>query len=84
MGHVLTTDNFHESGISNFLITFIIVACGSRFEGEVAVEGRAASYDSQKNILYIRTDSIWIQIELKGVVNDNFEDQTRQCFLNIK
>lgn len=49
-----------------YLLTVLTFACGSRFDGEVVVTGRATTFDNQTNTIKIRRDSIWKTIELKG------------------
>ncbi len=48
------------------ILTFTIISCGSRFDGETTVIGKEAALDSDKNIISLREDSTWRKIELKG------------------
>lgn len=70
------------------ILTFIIISCGSRFDGETAVIGREATLDTDKNIINLRQDSTWHKVELKGDTTKHYGglewSNTTDDFLTIE
>lgn len=48
------------------VVCFLFSSCGSGQNQKVSIIGRTVSFDSRNNIIHLRNDSSWREIELKG------------------
>lgn len=73
MYHFLKKNYIFLSRTKLVVVCILLYSCGSRQNQEVTIKGRAAIFDSHKNIIHLRLDSSWKEIELKCDINKSYD-----------